>query len=136
MDKPTTEKKELHFNQNVWYAPFAGWLAFPLIFTFISLIGALIMYIFVDPSELSGFDLNVYYADIVTIPYLLITYIFWIRRKRFLRILMIFYFVFIGAVNISYYVNGFQFDPFNLVMSIVWIFYFIRSKRVKATFTW
>lgn len=135
MDLPT-QKKEITFDTKSWYAPFAGWLILPFIFTFFSLIGALIMYFFVEPDKLSGFDLNIYYADIVTIPYILIMYIFWIRRKSIFPFLMIVYFIFNAVVTISYYVNGHQFDPINLAISIVWIFYFIRSKRVKATFTW
>lgn len=131
----TKQNDEITFDTSKWYAIFSGWLIFPAIFTLLVFIGAIIMVIFVDPSELSGFDLVIYYFDVLTIPYLIITYILWFRRKRIFPYFMIVYFLCNAGLNLAFYISGFQLDPLNLIMSIVWIIYFIRSKRVKATFT-
>ena len=133
MSEPTQER-EITFDTSQWYAIFAGWLIFPAVFTLFAFLGAIIMFLFVDPSELSGFDLVIYYADVVTIPYLIIVYIVWFKRKRIFPHLMVIYFLFAIAVNVSYFIYGYQLDVINLAMAIVWIFYFTRSKRVKATF--
>lgn len=130
----TAQKQELTFDTSKWYAIFSGFLIFPAIFLLLTLLGAIIMFFFSNPSELSGFDLFIYYTDVVTIPYIIIIYILWFMRKQILPIFIIIYFLFTAAVNVIYFVNGYQLDPVNLAMSIVWIVYFFKSNRVKATF--
>lgn len=131
----TKHSDEMTFDTSKWYAIFSGWLILPAIFTLLIFIGAIIMVTFRSPSQLSGFDLVIYYADLITIPYLIITYIFWFLRKKAFPYIMIGFFILLAGMNIAYFISGYQLDPVNLLMSIVWIIYFIRSKRVKATFT-
>jgi len=64
----------------------------------------------------------------------LIIFFTWFKRKKILPILMIFYFIINAAWNLSFLANGYDLDIFNLAMSIIWVIYFIRSRRVKATF--
>jgi len=132
MSKTNTE---LDLKTNHWYGPFVGWLIIPIIVAFLDLLGAIIMVIFLNPSEINGTDLLIYYADVVVLPILIVTFIMMFLRKRFFTYLIIVYFAISAIFTIIFYRYGMKLDVFQLVMSIVWIIYFIRSERVKATFT-
>src|SRR5690625_48865 len=125
---------EQQFDTDPWYAIFAGFLIIPAISTLIGFIGAIIMVIFINPFEISGFDLAFYCTDAVSIPLLLIVYYTWFRRKRIFPIFLILYFGLHTLLGLAYFIAGHGLDIFNLVMNIVWIIYFIRSQRVKVTF--
>lgn len=118
--------------------PFAfifGWLAVPAIASLLTFLGSILMVTFQSPSDLAGFDLFIYWTDFAFIPFLLLTYYMWIKRKRILPLLMILYFVFNAAWNVSHLAAGYTIDVLNLFMSFIWIAYFIKSRRVKVTFT-
>jgi|SRR5690625_1697648 len=131
-DKQTNQ--DHHFNTEPWYAIFAGLLIFPAIFSLLTFIGALIMVMFVNPAEISGFERVIYWMDAVSIPLLLIIYYLWFKRKRIFPFIIILFFTMHTLVGIAYFIFGHGIDPFNIFMNIFWIIYFIRSKRVKATF--
>ena len=122
------------FDTSLWYAPFNGWLIVPALMTLLLFIGAIIMVVFVRPSELNGFDLAIYWMDVFNLVYLFITYLFWIARKKVLPILMIIFFIVMSIWIIVMYTYNEAANYFNLVASIIWILYFIRSERVKQTF--
>jgi len=122
------------FDTSLWYAPFNGWLIVPALMTLLLFIGAIIMVIFVRPSELNGFDLAIYWMDVFNLVYLFITYLCWIARKKILPILMIIFFAILSIWIIVMYKHNDAANYFNLVASIIWILYFIRSERVKQTF--
>jgi|SRR5699024_3211360 len=130
----TLENKEKQFETEHWYAIFSGFLIIPAIVALLTLLGATIMVIFVDPSELSGFDLVFYWVDAVYIPLLLFIFYTWFTRKRYFPVLMIVFFSIRVLLNLTYFISGYGIDPVNLVVSIIWIIYFIRSERVKQTF--
>ena len=117
------------------YAIFSGWLVLPAIYTLFTLLGAFIMLIFVNPFILEGFDFYIYLLDVIFIPILLIIYYFWFKRKSALPRLMIFFFFLNAVKEIIYYAGNVGISIFDIGMSLVWIIYFIRSKRVKETFT-
>lgn len=112
----------------------SGWLIVPAVATLLTFLGSIIMVTFQKPSTLKGFDLFIYYTDLFYIPFLLIVFYMWIRRKKALPILMIIYFLISAAWNITFLAYGFAADVFNLGMSLIWIIYFLKSERVKATF--
>ena len=122
------------FDTSLWYAPFNGWLIVPALMTLLLFIGAIIMVVFVHPSELNGFDLAIYWMDVFNLVYLFITYLFWIARKKILPVLMIVFFVVMSIWIIVMYTQNEAANLFNLVASIIWILYFVRSERVKQTF--
>src|SRR5699024_4380826 len=122
------------FDTSLWYAPFNGWLIVPALMTLLLFIGAIIMVVFVHPSELNGFDLAIYWMDVFNLVYLFITYLFWIVRKKILPVLMIVFFVVMSIWIIVMYTQNEAANLFNLVASIIWILYFVRSERVKQTF--
>src|SRR5699024_2503092 len=122
------------FDTSLWYAPFNGWLIVPALMTLLLFIGAIIMVVFVRPSELNGFDRAIYWMDVFNLVYLFITYLFWIARKKVLPILMIIFFIFMCILIIVMYTYNEVANYFNLVASIIWILYFIGSDRVKQTF--
>jgi len=124
-----------NFDTSQWYAIFAGWLFVPIIIAFMRLLGAIIMVIFVNPSQITGLELTIYYGDLISLPILIPTFIMLFLRKRWFPILIIIYFVTNAILTVTYYIKGHNLDVFQLVMSLIWIVYFIRSKRVKATFT-
>lgn len=117
-----------------WYDVFTGWLILPAVYTLMTFIGALIMIIFVRPSEISGFDLAFYYVDLISIPLLLLCYYLWLRRKRLLRFFITIFFLMHIVLHVSFWMQGYGVDFVKIVMNIVWIGYFIRSKRVKELF--
>lgn len=131
----TTISNEQDFNINHKYSMFAGWLIIPAISTLLTLAGSLIMAIFVNPMKLHGFDLFIYFTDVSFIPILLIIYYTWIRRKKILPYLMVFYFMLHIIWNVTFFIYGYRIDLFITGMSIIWIIYFLKSKRVKTTFT-
>jgi|SRR5690625_966511 len=128
------KKKVPVFDTDNRYAPIAGWLIIPAIFSFLTFLGAIIMIIFVNPTKLVGFDLAIYCMDAFFFVYLLITYIFWFKRKKALSYLMIGYFGITAIWFVVTYMLGFGISMINFIMVIVWIFYFFRSERVKQTF--
>lgn len=134
MTNNTTNNNEQNFEADHWYAIFSGWLIFPALVAFFALIGSAIMVIFVNPAELSGFDLMIYWVDAISLPLLLIIFYTWFTRKRIMPILIIIFFIINVLFNLSYFIAGYGIDMVNLAVSIIWIVYFIRSKRVKATF--
>jgi|SRR5690625_1573087 len=123
------------FDTSQWYAIFSGWLIVPILVSFMGFLGALIMLIFVNPKDISGIDLAIYYGDISILPVLLAAFIFMFMRKRYFPYLMIAYFLITGTLSIVYYMNGLDLNVINVFMAVVWIGYFIRSERVKVTFT-
>ena len=77
-------KEKPVFETDIRYAPVAGWLVFPAIFSLFTFLGAIIMIAFVNPTILTGFDLAIYSMDVFFFVYLAITYFFWFKRKSFL----------------------------------------------------
>lgn len=134
MSKNTTNNEPV-LETNHPYAIISGWLIIPAIATVLTFIGSIIMVTFRKPSQLEGFDLFIYYTDLLFVPFLIVVFYTWIKRKKILPILMIVFFLLNAAWNLVYLANGYNIDLLNLGMSIIWIIYFIKSKRVKATFT-
>src|SRR5699024_1816343 len=81
------------FDTSLWYAAFNGWLIVLSLITLLLFIGAIIMVVFVQPSELNVFDLAFYWMDVFNLVYLFITYLFWIAQKKILPVLIIVFFV-------------------------------------------
>lgn len=133
VDKPTFFNKQNNINHP--FGMFMGWLIVPAISTLLTFAGSIIMAIFVNPSQLEGFDLFIYFTDVSFIPVLLIIYYTWFKRKKILPYLMILYFLLHIIWNVTYYIYGYRGDIFMIGMSIIWGIYFLKSKRVKATFT-
>ncbi|MEI3605063.1 DUF2569 domain-containing protein [Pseudogracilibacillus sp. SE30717A] len=129
-----TDTNTKKFETDHWYAIFSGLLIIPAIVTLFGLLGALIMVIYVNPTQLSGFDLVIYFADVIYLPLLIILYFTWFKRKKIMPKLIIVYFALTIVMNLLYSIFGFGIDVLNLAMSTIWIVYFIRSKRVKETF--
>lgn len=123
-----------NFDTSPWYAPFYGWLIFPVIMTLLTFIGSIIMIIFQNPNELKGIELAIYSSDVVNLIYLAITYIFWILRKKILPILMMTYFALMSIWYVIMYMYNIPINYLFLIMMVGWIFYFARSQRVKQTF--
>lgn len=125
---------EINFNLDHKFGMFMGWLIIPAISMLLTLAGSLIMLIFVNPTELHGFELFIYFTDVLFIPFILVIYYMWFKRKVWLPYFMTLYFLMHIIWNISYYLNGYPIDLFMIAMSLFWSVYFIKSKRVKATF--
>lgn len=130
----SSSNNEFHVDNNNPYAFIAGFLIIPFVAAVLTFIGSIIMVTFQNPSELAGFDLFIYITDALYIPLLLFIFYSWIKRKKLLPYLMIVYFVISSVWNLTFLANGYSLDFFNLGMSIIWIIYFIKSRRVKATF--
>src|SRR5690625_6386626 len=70
-----------NFDTSQWYAIFAGWLFVPIIIAFMRLLGAIIMVIFVNPSQITGLELTIYYGDLISLPILIPTFIMLDRKS-------------------------------------------------------
>lgn len=133
------------------YAIVAGWLIFPaigLIFSFISTLLSLFSSdsAMTDQTNLYFFS---YMLSIVYVPFFLILIVKWWGRKRMLPKLMIAYYVstLIFSMGIYFYqvIVVEEQKEVNLstiiqelgitwIFALGWIAYFMKSKRVKATF--
>jgi len=129
-----TSKQQQTFDTENPYAAVSGWLALAAAYSLFILLSALIMIIFVNPAQLSGFDIVIYLLDVIFLPILLVTAYFWWNRKRILPHLMIVFFIMIGLKEVVYLIGDASTNYFNIAASIVWIIYFFRSERVKQTF--
>src|SRR5699024_12786445 len=96
-------------------------------------LSAFIMIIFVNPAQLSGFDIIIYLLDIIFLPILLITAYFWWNRKRIFPYLMIVFFLMIGINEVVYLIGDASPYYFNIVASIDWIIYFFIFDSMKRT---
>lgn len=129
---PQTNEQE--FETNHKYAIFAGWLIFPAIFTLLTFLQGAIMISFVNPLKISGYDLIIYGMDAFFFLYLIVVYFSWLKRKRIFPKLIMAFFFFYALSIIPYYLAGSGIDYISIIISIVWMIYFQRSKRVAQTF--
>src|SRR5699024_7666358 len=117
------------------YAAVSGWLALAAAYSLFILLSALIMIIFVNPAQLSGFDIIIYLLDIIFLPILLITVYFWCNSIRIFLYFLFVFFLMIVINEVVYLIGDASPNYFYIAASIVWIIYFFRSERVKQTFT-
>lgn len=134
MDK-SRQQGYVTFNTEPWYAIFSGFLILPFISTILSFLGAIIMVTNVNPRTLDGFDAAFYWLDAVSLPLLVIIYLLWWMRKRYFPYVIMVFFAIHATIYIVLLITDELNDFFSIVMNIVWMIYFLRSKRVKATFT-
>lgn len=116
------------------YAIVSGWLILPALYSFFVLLRGAIMIGFVNPFELSGYDIIIYSVDAFFFLYLIPIYFVWFKRKQILPKLMIGFFIIYALSIIPYYFAGAGIDFITIIISIVWTLYFLRSKRVQQTF--
>lgn len=133
-DKETTSN-EHEFETDYKYAIVTGWLIIPAIHVIISTLGSLLIIVIGNPSELDKIGLVTYIFSAVFLPFLGFIIYSWLKRKRFLPILMIIFYGIQVAESLLVYISGHGEEMFYLLVSVLLIVYFIRSKRVKATFT-
>src|SRR5699024_10703012 len=88
-----TSKQQQTFDTESPYAAVSGWLALAAAYSLFILLSALIMIIFVNPAQLSGFDIIIHLLDIIFLPILLITGFFLCNRKRIFHYLLIVFFI-------------------------------------------
>src|SRR5699024_8197980 len=129
-----TSTQQQTFDTESPYAAVSGWLALAAAHSLFILLSALIMIIFVNPAQLSGFDIIIYLLDIIFLPILLITAYFWWNRKRIFPYLMIVFFLMIGIKAVVYVIGDASPNYFDIAASIACIIYFFRSERFKRTF--
>jgi len=134
MSQSNQPTDKITFDTSSPLAPIQGFLIIPFIAIILTFLGSVVMALFQNPAKLDGFDLFIYWTDVFYIPLVLVIFYTWFKRKKALPFLMIIYFIINAAWNLSFLANGYDLDIFNLAMSIIWVLYFIRSRRVKATF--
>ncbi len=110
-----------------------GWLVFPMIFIFYSLI--VFIYDFVVSIESSFNYISLW--DLVLIVLIIICLISIFNKKRYAPKLMILFYI---AIILNGLLILILYGRYNILVdssiaSIIWIFYFNTSKRVKNTFT-
>ncbi|HLR52470.1 MAG TPA: DUF2569 family protein [Candidatus Avamphibacillus sp.] len=130
-----TDQNNHEFNTDFKYAIVAGWLIIPAINVLFSFLGFGVIVFFVNPLQLEGVELATYIFSLISLLFLVYIIYMWINRKRILPILMIIFYVLISAENLIYLISGYGEEFLSVIVNIIWIAYFIRSKRVKATFT-
>lgn len=128
------EENEAAFQTDSRYAIVAGWLIIPAIMIFLNITLLILFIANVNPVYLETYGLILYIAIILMIFfYLYIAYV-WVKRKQILPKLMIAaYIINILADLPAIFMEG-EAPGASLLFSLIWIAYFIRSKRVKATF--
>jgi hypothetical protein len=140
-----------NFNTQFGYAIVAGWLILPAIGLIFSFIMTLLSLFPSDSAMTDHTNLYVfsYMLSILYVPFFLILIVKWWGRKRMLPKLMIAYYVSHLFFSLGIYlyqviaVEGqkevnltavVQNVGITWIVALVWIAYFMKSKRVKATF--
>lgn len=122
------------FDTSSKYAIFHGFLIVPFLIAVMQFLGAIIMVLFVNPTDLEGFEKVIYYADLIRIPILMLTFWAMVRRSHWYRWLMVIFFWANAFYLASFHYSDLPTDIFQIVMCIVFVVYFLLSKRVQATF--
>lgn len=135
MNEKNTTQEEASFNTDYKYAIVAGWLILPAIHVIVSTIGSLLIITMGNPADLNKVGLITYIFSVIFLPFLAFIIYSWFKRKRFLPILMMVFYTIQAIESLFVYVSGYTEEMFYSFISIILIVYFIRSKRVKATFT-
>lgn len=128
-----TNQQEPQFNTDFKYAIVAGWLIIPAIHVLFAVFGSILILVITNPVELEGVGLATYIFSLVLLLFSGYTIYAWVKRKRILPMLMIIFYI--AQVGESSILSDIGEQPFFIVVCIIFIGYFIRSKRVKATFT-
>ncbi|MBU5467312.1 DUF2569 domain-containing protein [Virgibacillus sp. MSJ-26] len=135
MTEKNIKQDEPNFNTDSKYAIVSGWLILPAIHVFVSTFGSVLILLMANPVELDQVGLTTYIFSAVMLLFTAVVIYSWIKRKRFVPILMIIFYLVQAAESLLVYISGYAEEMFYLLVSVVLIVYFIRSKRVKATFT-
>lgn len=116
------------------FAFLSGFLILPALSGLVFFILSVFIVMATNPTQLEGYHLMTYFAHALFIPYLIISFYYWVKRKRFVPILMSIFFLIQALWSVGYMIYGVENEFMNVAVNTVWFIYFIRSKRVKATF--
>ncbi|WP_040983378.1 DUF2569 family protein [Oceanobacillus jeddahense] len=132
--KEKETKKQSEFRTDFKYAIVAGWLIIPAIMIIFNIAAVTYVVIAVNPFYLDAYNLFIYIINFILVFFYLFIIYLWLKRKQILPKFMI----------AAYIINIFSYLPLliyegrlnwiSILFSMIWIGYFIRSKRVKATF--
>lgn len=152
-DFAVTETKD-EITTDFGYSIVAGWLILPAIGVLLSFLLTAITIITSSPTH--AISLELYYFSIILsilyVPFYLVIIISWVKRKNFLPKLMIAYYstTILFPILIFLYIYIFEAGLGNVqinlskmlaetiiltLINLLWLLYFVKSKRVKATFT-
>lgn len=124
--------QEPQFDTSFRYAIIAGWLILPALNILFSLISR-IYFLAENTAFLKSLYISYIESIIFTLFYLFVIYV-WVKRKKILPLLMISHFAVAAILRLSVLNITDKSNWLHLLLDVVWILYFIRSKRVKATF--
>lgn len=127
-------KNQPEFETESRYAIMAGWLIIPAIMILFNLTTVMYVVLTFNPADLAGYDLFIYITDFVLAFFYLFIIYTWIKRKRILPKLMIASYTIDILLYLPVIISGAGIDWIYILFNAVLIGYFIRSKRVKATF--
>ena len=119
---------------DITYVVIQGWLIVPFAIALFVLFGAIIMVLFATPSQFIGNDILFYYGDFIRLPFVVIAMALLFTRHQLYPITMMVYFFVNIILVVILYMYDLSLDTLRLIMGAGLIVYFIRSKRVKATF--
>lgn len=127
-------KNQPGFETESRYAIIAGWLIIPAIMILFNLTTVMYVVLTFNPADLASYDLFIYITDFVLAFFYLFIIYTWIKRKRILSKLMIASYTIDILLYLPVIISGAGIDWIYILFNAVLIGYFIRSKRVKATF--
>ena len=134
MEEKTTNNQP-EFNTDSPYAIVAGWLILPAIMVILNIAAAVYIVVVVNPAYLGAYNLVIYITNIILIFFYLFIIYSWIKRKRVLPKLMITAYTINILSHLPVLFMEGETGGGSILPSVIWILYFIRSRRVKATFT-
>lgn len=131
----TNNESEKQIQTDFSYAIVAGWLILPAIGLVFSFLESLLFLISADFAAAPF----VYVINILFVLLQAVIIWAWIKRKKVLPALMIIIYA-LSILGELLFSGGFAASGFELfffvLLDLIWIGYFIRSKRVKATFVY
>lgn len=130
----TEADNQYGFETDFHYAIVAGWLILPALGVLFALFDHTFFLIKSLPVFFHKTIIMFFGESLLSVLFYLVVIYTWVKRKKIMPLLMIIILTIIVIQNIIISIITGELEWLYILSGIIWTLYFIRSKRVKATF--